>query len=213
MNAKKSLGNRIRGWFPQEPYMISTRFKVENIDKRQPPIIPPGYNVSSTKVAGIVAILYIIIYGFSSFYNLNFEEYAISVFQGVAWIIFGVAAGTISSIIFTQNQLGRLLKDYQFSTNGQDLVLLIVPLVLFSIFVFFVSFSFNGIMHITALQGCVISVFAYGVSMLIIRYVLFLAFEKNENMRLMQSWGGKLMILIPKAPESNVNQTKMNTKN
>ena len=213
MTVKKTLQNRIQGWFPQEPYRISTRINLNYENKRQPPIIPPGYTLSSTRVAAIVAIFYIIIYGFLSLNNLNFEEYPISAFQVVAWIIFGVSVGAFSSIIFTQNQLGRLLKDYQFSTNGKDLVLLIVPLVLFSIFGFFVSLSFYGIMLTAALHGWLISVYSYGVSMLIIRYVLFLAFEKRENMRLMQSWWGMEIFLIPRAPDSNVNGTKINTKN
>jgi hypothetical protein len=210
---KKTLQNRIQGWFPQETYRISTRINLNYENKRQPPIIPPGYTLNSTRVAAIVAIFYIIIYGFLSLNNLNFEEHPISVFQVVAWIIFGVSVGTFSSIIFTQNQLGRLLKDYKFSTNGKDLVLLIVPLVLFFIFGFFVSLSFYGIMHTAALHGWLISVYTYGVSMLIIRYVLFLAFEKRENMRLMQSWWGMEIFLIPRAPDSNVNGTKIDTKN
>jgi hypothetical protein len=86
MTAKKSLENRIRGWFPQEPTMFRTRLKVDYENKRQPPIIPPGYTLSSTRVAAIVAIFYIIIYGFLSLNNLNFEAYPISVLLSL-WMI------------------------------------------------------------------------------------------------------------------------------
>lgn len=212
MNVKKSLENRIRGWLPKEPYLISTRVKVDCETKQQPPIIPSGYNLSATKVAGAFAIFWIILYGFTSFTFLNLERYSISAFQIVAWIIAGLTVGAISGAIFTQNQLSRLSKDYQISTNGKDMVLLIVPTVLFFIFGFFVSWSIYGAMRLPIFQGFLISVYAWGISIEIIRYVLFFAFEKRENMRIMQSWFGFLFVLIPKAPNSNVNRSEKATK-
>jgi hypothetical protein len=213
MTAKKSLENRIRGWFPQEPTMFGTRLKADYENTRYPPTIPSGYNVSATKTAGIFAIFWILLYMFQSFTFLNLERIPISTLQVAAWIIAGLAVGTISSIMLTKNQLGRILKDYQFSTNGKDIVLLVVPAVLFFIFGFFVSLSIYGIMYSPSLEGWLISIFAWGGSMFVTRYFLFFTFERKENMRLMRSWWGMEIFLIPRAPDSTVNGTKINTKN
>jgi hypothetical protein len=51
MTVKKSLENRIRGWFPQEPYLLSTQVKVNcevNIEiKNPPPKISQDYTNSA----------------------------------------------------------------------------------------------------------------------------------------------------------------------
>ena len=211
MNTKKEL-RKIRGWFPKEPYMISPLTKVNYENNRQSMIIPPGYNVSATKAAGAFAIFWILLYLFQYFAFLNLEIYPISKLQVAVWIIAGLAVGTFSSILFTKNQLGRILKDYKFSTNEKDIVLFVVPSVLFFIFGFFVSLYFYGIMHSPGLQGWLISIFAFGGSIFVIRYFLFFTFERKEHMRLMQSWWGMKIFLIPKAPNSNVNGTKINQK-
>lgn len=119
--------------------MISTRLSVD-YEKKQPPlIIPSEYKVSATKLAGGLAIFWIIVYGFMFFNSFNLYSHPVSAFQIVAWIIAGLAIGIISEAMFTKNQLSRLSKDYQFTTNGKDWVLLIVPMVLFFIFGGFVS--------------------------------------------------------------------------
>ena len=191
MNVKKSLENRIRGWFPKEPYIISTRLNVDYETKKPPQVIPPEYKVSATKVVGAIAIFWTILYGYISFTILDFERYPVSSFQIVPWIIAGTVVGVIIGTIFTKNQLRRLSRDYQFSINGKDMVLLIVPLVLFFVFGISVSLSYSFTnMSIPVMQGFLISFLSLGISLQIIRYVLFVAFEKKENMRIVQSWFG-----------------------
>ena len=210
MNTKKEL-RKIRGWFPQEPYRISSRLKV-NYEYKQPPMtIPSEYTVSATKAAGAFAIFWIIIYGILDgfVFSTSLERYPVSAFQLIPWIIVGLAVGAITSTMVTKNQLSRLSRDVQFYVNGKDMVLLIVPIVLFLIFGFFVSLSIPAaIPHVQSFQGFLFSVYAWGVSFVAIRPVLFLGFERRENMRLMQSWWGLGTFLIPKAPESIVNWQK-----
>jgi|WetSurMetagenome_2_1015567.scaffolds.fasta_scaffold87295_2 hypothetical protein len=203
MTPKKSLENRIRGWFPKEPYLVSNRLNLDYETKKPSKVIPSEYKVSTTKVAGAGAIFWIILYGFLVLYSVNSinRDYPISSFQLIAWTIAGLALGAISCIIFTKNQLGRLIKDYQFSTTGKDVIFLIVSFVMFSIFGFFVSQS-------PAIQGSMISLYAWGVSFLTTRVTLFAAFEKKENMRIVQRWfgaGGVGAFLVPKPPNGNTN--------
>jgi hypothetical protein len=88
MTVKKSLENRIRGWFPHEPTMISTRLEMTRESKQPPLIIPPEYNVNATKFAGAFSIFSIIFWGFMIF-SIDFTMHPISAFQIVAWIIAG----------------------------------------------------------------------------------------------------------------------------
>ncbi len=213
MTLKKRLEHRIRGWFPKEPYIISARLNVEHEDKKPPQVIPPEYKVSATKVTGAFAIFWTIFYGYLFFTILDLKRYPVSSFQIVPWIIAGTVVGVIIGSMFTKNQLGRLSREYQFSINGKDMVLLIVPLVLFFVFGFSVglSYSFTS-MSITVMHGFLISFLSLGISLQIIRYVLFVAFEKKENMRIVQSWFGYGFLLIPKAPNSNVNHSETTAK-
>ncbi len=187
--------------------MISTRLNVNHENKQPPLIIPSEYKLSATKFAAGLAIFWLMLYGFTIFTSLDLERYPISAFQVVAWIIAGLAVGTISSAMFTLNQLGRLSKYYQFSTNGKDIVLFIVPTVLFFIFGFFGGRSIG-----IGVQGFLISGYAWGLSLQITRIVMLLAFERKENMRLMQSWWGPNIFLMPKAPNINVNRSDAATK-
>jgi hypothetical protein len=197
MTVKKSLENRIRCWFPQEATMISTRLIVNHENKQPPLIIPPEYNVSATKLAGGFAVLWIILFGFIIFdtSNLSLRWYNISLFQIVAWIIAGLVVGVISGTIFARNQLGRLSKDFKFSANKKDAVVLIVPMGVFFIFGGFVSWFLQSSLELWA-----ILVYSWALSYQIPRVLLFAVFEKNTNMRLMQSWWGSTIILVPKAP-------------
>ena len=197
MNVKKSLENRIRGWFPQEPYAISTRLKVNHENKQPPLIIPLEYKVSTTKFLGGFAVFWIVFYGYIFFSSFNLINHPVSAFQMVAWIIAGLAIGVISDTVFTKNQLNRLSKDYQFTTNGKDWGLLIVPMVLFFIFSGFVSWFLYS-----SLQLWVISVYSWAVSSQLTRVLLFAAFERKENMRTMQSWWGTRIFLVSKAPSN-----------
>ena len=205
MTVKKTLQNRIRGWFPQEPYRISTRIKVDYENIHQPPTIMPNYNVSATKAAGVGAILWTIVYGFLFSTILQFERYPVTAFQIVAWIAVGSAIGIISAMMGTKNQLSRLLKDFKFYPNGKDIALQIVPMVVYVISGSFTIFFILGSnIYAPPSQGFAFSVYALSVFIFVTRPFLFFAFERRENMRLMQSWVGGEIILIPKAPKSNI---------
>ncbi len=201
MTPKKILST-IRGWFPKEPYLISTRVKMDTENKQPPTIIPSGYTVSATKVAGAIAVFWIILYGLLFSSILNFKSYPISMMQIAAWTIAGLALGTISCAIATENQLNRVSKDYRFSANGKEIILLIAPFVLVYGIGFFAGLSIpSAIMQTSFMQGLIVSLYVYGVSLVVLRPILFYTFERKENMRLIQSWWGTEIYLVPKPPQ------------
>jgi hypothetical protein len=205
MNVKKILESRIRGWFPHEPSLITKGLQVNNEYKQPPQIIPPRYNASATKLLGGYTIFWIIFYGyffiyFFNFVIFNFGSHPVSALQIVGWIIAGSAVGVIPHAIVTKNQLSRLSKDYQFHTNKKDWVLLFVPMILF-----LCLSSLVNVFLYSSLRMLLISFYCWGVSSQLTRIILFAAFEKRENMRLMQSWWeSTTIILLPKPPNSNI---------
>ncbi len=149
MTVKRTLQSRIRGWFPQEPHMMSTRFKAEYENKRQPPIIPPEYNVSATKTNAAIGIFLIIFFGYMTYASYSIARNPTLTLQVFAWIIASLAVGAISSIMFAQNQFNRLSKDYQVRTNRKDIALLVIPTFLLFVFCFALGASTFSISALT----------------------------------------------------------------
>jgi hypothetical protein len=208
MTIKKGLENRIRGWLPHEPTMISTtRLKVNHEYEQPPPIIPPEYKASVTKRCGVYAIFITFVCGFVIFTSLDQERNPISAFQIMVWIIIGLAFGVISSLIETKYELSRVSKTCKFTTDRKDYVLIYVPIILFFIFCYIVS----GFLYSPSLLW-LISAYVWGISQFVTRIVLFVSYERKENMRLMQSWWGSTVFLVPKPPTINTNCSEMAAK-
>jgi hypothetical protein len=204
MTLKKSLENRIRGWFPKEPYLISTRFNLTTENKQPPLVIPSGYNTRAAKVAKINAIMWA---GFLVFFVFLswpiYETYNVTAFQLAVWIFAGLTVGVISGWLSTQNQLRRLAKDYKMEPNRKDIILLSAPILIFSIPSFLlIRFLFDPFTGTSILESLSISVWAVGVSGPVARVFMFRRFERSANMRLMQSWLGGGIVVIPKPPNN-----------
>jgi hypothetical protein len=204
------LSSRIRGWFPREPYLISTRSKIKQENRPPPPIIP-AYKLSAIKFAGGYAIFWIIFYGLM-FFAFNPGRYPISGLQVAVWVIAGSAIGIFSGAAYTKNQLRRLMRDYQIFVDGKDIALLGVPIILFTFFVFLVSLSIPSSIGVYVSQGLMISVYSWGDSFVITRTIQLATFERRENMRIMQSWWNTDLVLIPKAPDSFLNNLKVSDR-
>jgi hypothetical protein len=200
MIGRKSLEKRIRGWFPKEPILISSHVKVKaGFETTQPPwVIPRGYDVGATKVAGAYAIFWTVITLLNMIISsLSFEEHGVMPVFGVLWIIVGLAIGVISSTIVTRSQLSRLSREYKFSANKKEAILLIVPVAVFF------AFGFPYFVWLSSILWFWASLLAWGIPVGVIRYVLFYSYEKRENMRLVQSWWGTGIFVIPKPPNNS----------
>jgi hypothetical protein len=110
---KRTLENRIRGWFPHEPLLISGNCRVK-YEVKNPPLMIPEYTTSLTTNTAKFVLLWGIAYGvlfFGIFGNSFF--YDISVFQVAASIIFGLTLGVILANIIIRRTLTRLLVNYK----------------------------------------------------------------------------------------------------
>ena len=206
MDIKKTLESRIRGWFPKDPSLLSTQVKADcGLDKeiRLPPLmISQDYTISATNTARNIAILWIFMYGFSSLLWFNIEPVNITLL--VVWIIVGVAVGIFSGKKYTQNQLRRLSKEVQIYPNKKDMIFAVVPLLLVLPFGFLVSwFLFDALVRQSSLLGVVVSVYVFSVSQQVTRFAIFRGFERKQDMRIMTSWFGGGIAVIPKPPNNN----------
>lgn len=204
MNIKKTFRNRVRGWFPQEPYLIKTMVRMNTEKQQNPLVIPADCNLSATKLAMALAIIWIVFYGYFSLINIR---YSISAFQVMAWVIAGSAFGVLLHLIITKRQLDRLSRNYRMSPTGGETLLVIISEILFFIFAGFVSWFMSASLQLT-LQGLLVSIYSWGVSIFITKPVLFTIFEKRAKMSIVQSWWGLEVFLIPKPPNRTVNGWK-----
>jgi hypothetical protein len=209
MNAKKSLENRIRGWFPQEPILKKTfqvqsvRVKADSEPKQPPLIISPWSNTSAKKVAGGVIVLWIIISSIFLSMNLNLNYPFSPAFQ-VSCVLAGLAVGAISGFFVTRKEVRSFSRNHQILPNTRNTTLLVIcTVVIFVVFfaIFLFTKGFSAYLGLVA-NGLVLSVYPAILSMSTVRYFAYSAFEKRENMRLVQSWTGGGLFVIPKAPDS-----------
>jgi hypothetical protein len=200
MTIKQSLENRIRGWFPKEPYLGSRIVKVNNEPKQPPLVIPQWSNTSATTRAASFAIAWLFMSGLFVLMKSSEFDPPIPVFDAFS-VLGGLAVGAIYGFFSTRKEVKSLSRNYQYRPNGKYIALTIIL-----IFVFFILFSllifakqYSEIMPLVS-NGLLLCAYPFGVSMLTIRYVWFSIFEKRENMRLMQSDFGTIFA-IPKPPE------------
>jgi Na+-driven multidrug efflux pump len=202
MTLKKSLENRIRGWFPHESTLISARLMVNHEYKQPPPKIQIDYRESATSAVKTTVFSGIILYGLV----ISLLFFTLQSYNGLilaSWIIIGSAVGIISGKAYTQNQLLRISREYQIKLNSKDFILSIVPLFAILLPGFFVDLFLLKELLQSAEFGLILGVFAFSISLQITRCALFRAYEKRENMRLMQSYNGWGIAIIPKPPNSN----------
>ncbi len=209
MNKEKSLKNRIRGWFPKEPYMIGRTVKVDIENKQQPPLVQPEFKVSATVTAGAIAVFWILIIVFQLDFEFLWKDGTL-IYQ-FGWLIVGFTAGAVFGGLATRTQLNRISKNYNICGHSKkEMLLVLVPmLVLFvpSAIYLFTGFSTDG-QRLALLQSAS-SIFSYAISFYIIRFLDFYVFERREGLRLMQGWLGLGIIVIPKPPNSRNVSGKM----
>jgi hypothetical protein len=201
MTAKRNLHNRIRGWFPKEPCIVSAQLRVkQNCETTRPPwVIPQDYTLSATKFAGVYAIFWIAIMLLNMAFatSSSHQNYVSNPVFEFLWVSTALVIGIISSTMVTRNQLNRLSREYKFSTNLNEALILVIPVV---IFFGFVSLSFLWLN--ISLFWFWAALLAWETPTLVIRYVLFYSYEIRENMRLVQSWWGMGIYVVPRAPQS-----------
>lgn len=200
MESRETLKNRIRGWFPQDSVVVTSKVKVKAERQQPPPTIPANYTMSATKASWVTSVLCIGFFGYMAFNFLKIAEYfPISMLQASAFVLVGLAAGAVSCIVWTKNKLKQLKIYCTSPMNGKDLAL---PMALIGVLL--VSSSFGSFMlQISIYSAFLVSTLAFGVTYAVITPIMYAAFERKQNMRIMRGGFYADLALIPKAPYSN----------
>jgi hypothetical protein len=199
MNVRRSLENRLRGWFPQEPYLFSRGCNVVAGVKNPPLKIRQEYTNSATKNAGVLAIGSTIFVGLFLL-SLNLEWQPFSIYYLVAWIIAGAIIGMVLCTLYTSRELCRLSRDYQIDAKWKEnLLIVMLP------FIVFLIGTSLAMQQIALTSGAAMfSLYAWMVSFEFTRYGSLRLFEKKENMRIMTSWFGPGYAAIPQPPKQKM---------
>lgn len=201
MTIKQSLENRIRGWFPKEPYSISSCVK-SKFEIIQPPLsIPQQYGASATKSAGILSVIWVILGVFLTVFFIGIDRHVSLIYQ-IGWISGSAVAGIISGLLYTRNQLNRLSKNITIGLEVKDIGLNAVPLLAFIFISAYVAIVFD----VPAVGS--FSFFSAFACQQLARYITFWAYEKREKMRVMQPRFGSELAIIPKPPKNSNNNLK-----
>jgi hypothetical protein len=200
MNVKRSLENRFRGWFPQEPYLFSRGCRVDAEVKNPPLMIPQDYNLRATRDFVSMGKIWVII--FAGYLLFFFFSEGFSVLDIFAWSVAGAAIGFLSGTVSTKRELCRISKEYYTtSINGKDLLLLnIAPFIAFMGLEAAVEI---WIIPGSSLYGSLFSLFAWVVSLQAAEYRLLRSYEKKENMLIMSKVGGGRAV-VPKPPKQKM---------
>jgi hypothetical protein len=201
---KNKLESRIRGWFPQDIVMVSTKVKVNTENVQPSLLIPANCTLSSTKYAMGFTIFLVILYGYTSFRSLNIVRHPISLSQAVAFVVLGLVVSAVASIPLTKNKLDQLQNSYRSPLQKKELFLPLASAGLLFVLSYFVSLA----CQVSVFLVTPLSFYTWSVSFFAIRAAMFEDFERKENMRIMQGWFIPELLLIPKAPDSKVNNRK-----
>jgi hypothetical protein len=209
MNQKKGLQNRIRGWFPQDPYKISISCKVENEVKNPPLMIPPRFKTSLMKSILATAIIWGLVYGIGYLGLLHQSTFRyVSVYQAILAVFIGLAFGVSCGSMVARQRKKRVLTDFQDSLSN-DVPLIIIFLV-FLISLYAIGFFLfpRPITEILSFgDGLFISLIFYMPCLYATQAFWYWDFERKEDMRLVTGWAGGDIYLIPKPPKQDAPKT------
>jgi hypothetical protein len=150
MNVKKTLQNRVRGWFPQQPKLpkapASINFGVEA--PPQPPSQPIPAAEPMRAADGVFAAAWTFIAVFTVFTAVKTgSQLNIAFSSQFIWVFIGVAVGAVCGAKSTQLRLNRLAKGDEARSKKQivmQTVVLGVPMLLLLVFSAFISNMLYG---------------------------------------------------------------------
>jgi uncharacterized protein YneF (UPF0154 family) len=209
MNQKKGLQNRIRGWFPQHPYMISTGRNVENEVKNPPLMIPPRSKISLMKSILATAIGWGLVYGIGYLGILHQSTLGyVSVYQAILAVFIGLAFGVSSGTIVARRRTKRVLVDFQDSMSNDTALRIIFIVLLISLYaVGFFLFHRPMAEIFPFADGVMISLIFYMPCAFGTEAFWYWDFERKQDMRLVTGWFDGDVYLVPKSPRKDAPKT------
>ena len=207
MNVKKSIRSRIRGWFPKEPCLGGNHTELGCGSKQPPLVIRSGYNTSASQYALALTVVCVVLDAY-----LGFLAVEIAIDSGffplsiVIWIISGIAIGSFSGVTLVRKMVKRLSKNYEYHPSIPDILQFSLPVIIFNLAGLMLIYLFQTDLWTIATLEPMVS--TYALCTALAETKLFSAYEKRENMQLMQKTFGGGIIAIPNPPSRFWNGNK-----
>jgi hypothetical protein len=209
MTNKEEINQQTRGWLPKEPCLRGNHTELGCGSKQPPLVIHSGYNTSATQSALALTVVWVMLDAFLGFFAVEIARdsgfFPLSV---VLWIISGIAIGVFSGVTLTRKIVKRLSKSYEYHSNLADVFQFSFPVIIFSLAGLMLIWLFQTNLLTIASLELLVSTYALCTAKGLADTVLFSAYEKRENMQLMQKTFGSRIIAIPNPPSPLWNGNK-----
>jgi hypothetical protein len=210
MNVKKRIRSRIRGWLPKEPCLGGNHAELGCEIKQPPLVIRSGYNIRVSQFTLALTVVWVMLDAYLGFFAFEIARdsgfFPLSV---VLWIVSGIAIGVFSGVTLVRKMVKRLSKNYEYHPSIADIFQFSFPVIIFSLAGLTLIWLFQTNLLTIATLGLMASTYAFGTAFTLAETMLFPAYEKRENMQLMQKifGGGIIAIPNPSSPFWNGNKT------
>jgi hypothetical protein len=202
---REEILKKLRGWFPQEPYLKGIHAKVNSENKPQPPkAIETLYSGSATQSIRPLIVIWLVLDSLLGYliiagaWDFGAGYYPIPV---VIWMISGLVLGAVLGVKQTQRIVQKLSRDFQYRSRLGEVVYSF-PIFLLSVPVYAVIMLYYPNLSLAGLVQFLVSGFALSTAVVVSKYVLFSAYEKKENMTIVQTVKGGGLLVIPQPPDA-----------
>lgn len=177
MKIKKSLENRVRGWFPKEPNFDKPIQQFVPVSPTNQEMTSPGTNTFEQRTMIFVSLPFLFIACFFAF-GFFIYDYKIAWQIVVLGFVFGLIAGTLISSHITKIELEQLSQRGKIS--GLIVKRSITALIFALVSIFFILFFYSGYALGIFLDISLASVVSFRLS----NFILCLRWENNSKKRI-----------------------------
>ena len=157
-----------------------------------------GYRVTSFLVPN--TLLWVLL-SFLWMLSLNAQSH-VSFYSQFMWIAFGIAAGLVVGVALTRKQLNTLTEKGEISNSLSTLLFILGGVLVFGALFLAAIFAFPSLLSV--IQVAVMdALLGAGISMLVVRAFLLVAWERNHRMRLYQKGWSTRIYAVPNPDSRN----------
>ncbi len=205
----RRLGKLIRGWLPKEPCLRGNHAELGCGSKQPPLVIRSGYNISATQSVLTYTVVWVTLDALLGLLAVEvIWESGFFPLPVALWIIAGIAIGVFSGVTLARKVVKRLSKSYEYHRSIADVFQFSFPVIIFSFAGLMLVWLFQPDLLFIADLGLIASMYALCTATTLAETMLFPAYEKRENMKLMQKTFGGGIIAVPNPPSPLWNGNK-----
>jgi hypothetical protein len=156
-----------------------------------------GYRVTSFLVPNTLLWVLLVF-----LWMVRFNAYGdVTWYSQFMWMAFGMAAGLLVGVAVTRKQLNTLTEKGELGTSLSTLLFILGGVLVFGalfLAAMLASPSLSSVIHVAVIDA----ILGAGISIIVARSFLLVAWERNHKMRLYQKWWSPRIYAVPKTDSS-----------